>query len=266
VPRAGAGGKPANAFSLTENGNYISDSEVEEHLRLLIEDEGAYYGYVKLTYKLKSFGIIINKKKVYRLCKKMGILRPQRIIKPSYPRKLARNRTLTASNQLWETDIKYGYIAGESRFFYIASLLDVLDRTIVNYHIGLQCTSKDVAVMLKESVNTVDGPKPAVRTDNGPQFTGFDFESTWASLEIEHERIPYKTPDKIAHIESFHRIFEEECLSHGFQNYAEAFSSVVAFMKFYNTKRIHSSIGYMAPLTFRERAKSEKIVIKEVKV
>ena len=195
------------------NGNIVEDSEVEELLRALIEGEGAYYGYVKLTLKLKSLGIIINKKKVYRLCKKMGILRPQRIIKPAYPRKLARNRIITASNQLWETDVKYGYIEGENRFFYIASLLDVLDRSVISYHIGLHCTSKDIAIMVKEGINTLGGLKPVVRTDNGPQFTGYDFEAMCFSLGIEHERIPYKTPDKIAHIEAFHRILEEECLT-----------------------------------------------------
>jgi hypothetical protein len=74
------------------NGNVVEDSKIEEFLRVIIENEGAYYGYNKLTYKLRSFGIVINKKKVYRLCKKMEILRPQRVIKAAYPRRLARNR------------------------------------------------------------------------------------------------------------------------------------------------------------------------------
>ncbi|WP_143325399.1 IS3 family transposase [Carboxydocella sp. ULO1] len=44
-----------------------------------MENEGFAYGYVKLTMALrKTLGLIINKKKVYRLCKQPGILRPQR--------------------------------------------------------------------------------------------------------------------------------------------------------------------------------------------
>lgn len=265
-PRSGGGGRANPGFSLMTNGNVLEDSKIEEFLRVIIENEGAYYGYNKLTYKLRSFGIVINKKKVYRLCKKMEILRPQRVIKASYPRKLARNRIITASNQLWESDIKYGYISGEGRFFYVASIIDVFDRSVISYHMGPNCTSKDVAMMLRDAINSTDDIRPVVRTDNGPQFTGLDFEGKCYSLGIEHERIPYKTPDKIAHIEAFHRIFEEECLSHGFENYAEAYSSVAAFMQFYNTQRLHSSIRFMAPSTFREKALTEKIEIKEVRV
>jgi putative transposase len=38
------------------------------------------------------------------------------------PRKLTNNRLIQASNELWEMDIKYGYIAGEGRFFFLAFL------------------------------------------------------------------------------------------------------------------------------------------------
>nr|WGE05777.1 hypothetical protein P5640_07270 [Bacillus subtilis] len=62
-----------------------------------------------------------------------------------YPRKLARNRIITESNQLWEADIKYGYIEGEERFFFILSLIDVYDRSIIDYHIGLHCTDTTLA-------------------------------------------------------------------------------------------------------------------------
>nr|MDH3084222.1 hypothetical protein [Bacillus subtilis] len=85
----------------------------------------------------------LTKKKVYRLCKELDILQPQREVKFHYPRKLARNRIITESNQLWEADIKYGYIEGEERFFFILSLIDVYDRSIIDYHIGLHCTGHD---------------------------------------------------------------------------------------------------------------------------
>ena len=66
------------------------------------EGNGYAYGYRKLTVLLCAKPI---KKKVYRLCKQLGILRPQRKISSAYPRKLARNRIITGSNELFETDI-----------------------------------------------------------------------------------------------------------------------------------------------------------------
>jgi len=63
--------------------------------------------------------MVINKKKVYRLCKELNLLKPQRKLKPRHPKKLSRNREITGPNQLWEADIKYGYVYGEDRFFFV---------------------------------------------------------------------------------------------------------------------------------------------------
>ncbi|WXJ94326.1 hypothetical protein MCACP_07990 [Neomoorella carbonis] len=79
----------------------------------------------------------------------MGILKPQRQIKVKHPRRLARNRIVTGPNQLWETDIKYGYIADEGRFFYVLSIIDVFDRSIIDYHVGLSCEARHAVYTLK---------------------------------------------------------------------------------------------------------------------
>lgn len=49
-------------------------------------------------------------------------------------------------------DIKYGYIYGEDRFFYIASFLDVCDRNIVKYHMELLCKAEDIIITLKRTL------------------------------------------------------------------------------------------------------------------
>jgi putative transposase len=59
-----------------------------------------------LTTCLKEdYALKINKKKVYRLCKELDILRPQRKIKKHHPRKLAKRDEIDNSNQLWEMDL-----------------------------------------------------------------------------------------------------------------------------------------------------------------
>ncbi|WP_406678673.1 transposase [Moorella sp. ACPs] len=90
--------------------------------------------------------------------------------------------------------------------------------------------------------------KPVIRTDNGPQFTSNLFAQTCKDLGVEHELIPYKTPNKNAHIESFHSILEEECLAcHEFNSFREAYEVIHKFMDYYNNVRIHSKIGYLTP-------------------
>lgn len=265
-------GHPKPGYSLTSDGRKVPDAQVQEWICELVEGDGFAYGYLKLTKALRSqYQLLINKKKVYRLCKELNLLRPQRRIKTHHPRQLARNRIITGPNQLWETDIKYGYVAGEDRFFYILSVLDVYDRSVIDYHIGLSCTARDASYTLQTALwrrrlfQATD--KPIIRSDNGPQFVANNFEETCLELGIEHERIPNKTPNKNAHIESFHRIMEDECLFRWeFENYGEAYEAVTDFMIRYNQRRIHSSILYMTPQEFYVACGNTTDLIKPVRV
>ncbi|MGI6663186.1 MAG: transposase, partial [Bacillota bacterium] len=51
----------------------MADTEIKKCLIKLIEGDGFYYGYRKLTWALRrGFNLVINKKKVYRLCKELN--------------------------------------------------------------------------------------------------------------------------------------------------------------------------------------------------
>jgi putative transposase len=240
--------------SITEDGRKISNEQIKEWICELIEDEeGICYGYVKITHTLRrEYQLIINKKKVYRLCKELNVLRPQRKIKAKYPRRIARNRTVEGSNQVWETDIKYGYIVGEDRFFYVLIILDVYDRSIVGFHIGRYCEGSDVVrtlntALFKRQLFEAE-KKPVIRSDNGPQFVSIQFGKACLEWGVEHERIPMKTPNKNAHVEAYNAILELECLSrHEFLTFAEAYEVVHDHIRFYNEVRIHSSLKYRTP-------------------
>ena len=59
-------------------------------MELLADEYTSVYGYRKLTKMLRrQHQLVINKKKVYRLCKKMNVLRPQRKLKIKHPKRLA---------------------------------------------------------------------------------------------------------------------------------------------------------------------------------
>lgn len=249
------GGRPIPGYSFNENNEKICDEQIKELIIHLVETEAFGYGYYKLTICLrKRFKLIIDDKKVYRLCKEMDILKPQRVKIIKHPRVIARNREINGSNQLWETDLKYGYIHGEDRFFYKLSYLDVFDRSIVDYHIGLACEAKDAVFALKSALckRGIDkGHGLVVRSDNGPQFISHLFEEACKELVIEHERIPVKCPNKNAHIESYHRILEDDCLSrHEFDSYEQAYGIVKENDDYYNNVRIHSAIGYLTPMEY----------------
>ena len=70
-----------------------------------------------------------------------------------------------------------------------------------------------------------------------------------------------------AHIESFHRIFEDDCLSrYQFETYAKAYEAFTEFMVFYNERRMHTSILDLSPKEFYEKQMRDNLKIKEIRL
>jgi putative transposase len=250
-------GRPPTSHSHTVSGQRVSNEQIEEWLLELVSGEEHGYGYEMFTECLRrQHGLIINKKKVYRLCRKLGLLHPQRRKKTHYPRRLARNHEITNLNQLWQLDIKYGYVAGYDQFFFIADMIDVFDRGIVGYYRGSSCDAASVCAMVRTALAErlkPEQPRPIIRTDNGPQFVSKAFGELAEELQFVHERIPPKTPNMNAYIESFHAQVEHWLLrKESFSTFEEAFEAVDAFMDFYNNRRMHKSLGKRSPAEFRE--------------
>lgn len=249
-------GRPIVGYSLNNQNSKICDEQIKEYIMKVIQGDAFYYGYHKITHTLRrEFNLIINHKKVYRLCRELNILRNQRVIKPQIKSTISINRIVKKSNELWEADIKYGYIAGENKFFFVLSVIDVFDRSIIDYYMGYSCTGSDASSLLRRCLIKRDlfdsETKPVIRTDNGPQFISNVFENSCIVADVYHERIPSRTPNKNAHIESFHRIFQDECIGvYEFSNFKDAYLEVSRFMKRYNTNRIHSSLKYKTPNEF----------------
>ncbi|WP_217598049.1 DDE-type integrase/transposase/recombinase, partial [Cohnella sp. GbtcB17] len=173
---------------------------------------------------------------------------------PTHPRRLPRNRTITASNQLWQMDIKYGYAHVQRRFFFILSIIDVFDRVVVGQYRGPVCEAKHVVQTLGAALQHRIQPgeaMPVIRTDNGPQFVSKLFGDMCESWEMTHERIPPRTPNMNAYIESFHSILEFNLFrNREFSTLEEAYEALDRFMDFYNNRKMHGSLKHMAPTKF----------------
>lgn len=254
-------GRPVPGYSFDQQGRKVPDSRIKALIRRILQGPDAAYGYRKITVLLRRrYKLVINKKKVYRLCKEPGVLSPRQGKKQTVPRRVANNRKVNGPNQLWQLDIKYGYVAGLRRHFYVASIIDVFDRSFVAYHRGKTCCKHDVIrtlrkALLKRGIHEQEDKlihKLVVRTDNGPQFESKDFRTFCEKTErIEHEQIPTKMPNKNAYIESFHSILERECFQRNcFSSFEEAFAEVDRFIRYYNTKRLHGSLMDRSPAQY----------------
>jgi putative transposase len=98
---------------------------------------------------------------------------------------------------------------------------------------------------------TQGDPLPAIRTDNGPQFVSALFGDMCESWEMIHERIPPKTPNMNAYIESFHSLMERDLLAkESFETMEEAYAAIDRYMDFYNNRRMHGCLKRKPPNVF----------------
>ena len=97
-PLKGRAGRRILGYSYTYTGRKISDEQIKEFIMEEISGDGYPYGYKKLTASMQEdYGLNINHKKVYRLCKELDVLLPQRKVNPKHPRKLAKRIEVTGS-------------------------------------------------------------------------------------------------------------------------------------------------------------------------
>lgn len=165
---------------------------------------------------------------------------------------------MTAPNQLWQFDIKYGYIHGEQKWFFLLAYIDVYSKKVVGYYIGKTCKSGDLVQTLDMALKAegiTSAHQLKIRSDNGPQMSSNKFYFYLKRIEqkLVHEFIPPRTPDRNAYIEVFFSIIEIELLeTRYFRNFLEAYNAVVEFINFYNKRRLHGSLGYKSPSMFLE--------------
>lgn len=264
-----ARGRPLVNYCYNLQGEEISDEVIKEHLKnFRAKKEFSNEGGCKIIshYFRRDYGLIINHKKVYRLCKELNLLLPKKKKEKKLYRKISENRKVTGPNQLFQFDIKYGYIHGENRHFYLLAFLDVFTKEVVGYHIGRTCTGKDLKITFERILATrnVTQEKLVIRSDNGPQMTSIEFRS-FVEEKVHHEFIPPGCPDKNAFIESFFSIFETAFLVPSyFKNFAEAYEKTVEFIKFYNEERLHGAIKKLTPKEFKERYENQDFGIIEL--
>lgn len=268
-------GRPTPGYSYHKKGHKVPDEQIEEYLmEYYYDDNIGALGYKKWTVLLKEqYGLLINKKKVFRMCKRLDILKDRKTKHPKHPRKLAKNRLITAPNQLWQVDIKYGNIEETNYFVFVCCAIDVYDRQIVGVYRGSTCKAKDITTMLSKAlirreVHFKEGEfesKLIIRTDNGPQFVSELFGDFCQGQKIFHERIPTKTPNMNAFIESFHSSLQRECFDrHIFNFYEEAYYYIDQYIDFYNHIRPHGSLLNHPPMEYSKRTLAGTIPVQTI--
>ena len=149
----------------------------------------------------------------------------------------------------WHTDIAYLNLGGT--FYYLCSFLDGASRAVVYWEIRESMTEADVECILERAKELYPIARPRIISDNGPQFTAKDFKEFIRISGMTHVRISAYYPQSNGKIERWHKTVKSDAVRPGRpRNLKEARQLMQRFVAYYNQKRLHSAIGYIAPLDF----------------
>jgi putative transposase len=149
-------------------------------------------------------------------------------------------------HQHWHVDIAYLNLAGT--FYYLFSILDGASRAIVHWEIRDRMTERDVECILQVARERFPDERPRVISDNGPQFIARDFKEYIRISGMTHVRTSPYYPQSNGKLERFHKTIKGDAIRPASPASLDEARAVVArYVEHYNTVRLHSAIGYIAP-------------------
>jgi len=250
VPRMGKRGRQASTHTMLISGVPVTNENVVDAIRWLLSQEFVDYGYVKVTKWLLRLGVIINKKKVFRLMRAEKLL----LAKPT------RNR----SGKTWvkdllpdtkrpfdylEFDIKFIQIDGTGRKAMLLTVIDVMSRFNMGQLLQYSVKKEDVKMLFEDIFRSFPFPEQiTVRSDNGSQFEAGLVREYFFAMGVTQEFTKPATPEQNAHIESYHSILQRAvCDRMTFNSLENAQEKLDSFRDFYNFERLHSGVNYGTP-------------------
>jgi len=247
-PHPGPRGMKPSTTTLYK-GVEVSNDAVVEEIRKIFQGPYTTYGYHQTTDELRELGYHINDKKVYGLMDRNHLLLGKKI-RTKGRRQYVKFRRIHARRPMEHLclDIKYVWVAGESRWYQLLSIMDVYSRFILIWTIKPSLRQNDVIGLMRK-LHLMYGLKSVtIRNDNGSQFLAHKVRQYLQQLEAQQEFTHVSTPQENAYIESFHSIMQRELIDrYQFESFYEAKKHMENYMWWYNYKRRHASIGNVTP-------------------
>lgn len=189
--------------------------------------------------------VAVSPSSVYRVLKDAGLM--DRWNRKTSTKGTGFQQPLKAHDH-WHIDVSYLNLAGT--FYYLCSILDGYSRAILHWEIRESMKESDVEVIVQRAREKYPGQTPRIISDNGPQFIAKDFKQFIRIAGMTHVTTSPYYPQSNGKIERYHRTIKGECLRFRSPlSLDEARKLVDEYVRHYNEVRLHSAIGYVAPLT-----------------
>jgi len=210
-----------------------------------------FYGARRMAVWLNKRGYRVNRKRVQRLMRIMGlkaIYRRPRTSKPApghkiYPYLLG-DIKVTRPNQVWAADITY--IPMARGFLYLVVIMDWYSRYVLSWRLSNTLDSGFCVDALDEALRK--GRPEIFNTDQGAQFTSEVFTML---LEQHGVRISMDGKGRYSDNLFIERLWRtvkyEEVYLKAYQDGRDARINLGNYFRFYNAERPHQALGYRTP-------------------
>jgi putative transposase len=211
-----------------------------------------YYGARRMAAWLATQGHLVNRKRVQRLMRLLGLAaiyqRPN-TSKPAAAHKvypyLLGGIAIERANQVWCSDLTY--IPMAKGFLYLVVIMDWASRAVLAWRLSNTLGADFCVEALEEALARYGRPE-IFNTDQGSQFTSEAFTGT---LQRHGVRISMdgkgRCMDNIFVERLWRSLKYEEVYLHAYATVAEAKAGIADWLRFYNQERQHQSLGYRTP-------------------
>jgi len=244
-------------LGLSRSGYYykpVEETPENLHYMLLMDKQylqTPFYGVLRMLTYLQSLGYSVNIKRVTRLYRKMGLecIYPKPKLSqgvashPKYPY-LLKGLDIVHPNQVWSTDITY--IPMAKGFLYLVAVIDWFSRYVLSWELS---NSLDVSFCLSALDAAFRHGTPEIfNTDQGVQFTSSEFTDSLLSKGIKISMDGKgRAIDNVVIERLWWSVKYENVYLHSYETGLELYKGLDEYFKFYNTERLHQSLGHKTP-------------------
>lgn len=248
-----------------------TDSYYEEKILEVYKNSKYTFGYRRVKTQLKkTFGLMVNEKKVLRLMRKLGIQSVVRKKKFKYtnpisnqyakaePNILNRNFKAEAINQKWVTDITYLHYGTPRKKAYLSALMDLNNNEIISYKLSTSLEMQFVEDTINHAINKL--PKKTlenliIHSDQGCHYMSRAYKTILRKNNITQSMSRKGNCYDNACIESFFAQLKTELIyQNRYSSKEELFESIHEYIHWYNNERFQRKLKNHTPVEYRSVA------------